>query len=194
MIALITPEYDHKNEHRTLNTIATLGDATFHIRKPRKDYRSMQEYFSLLTRECRKKAVLHTHYNLAAEYGCLGVHYPEREWRRLPACSAQSIALHNLSDINHSHDVRYSFLSPIFNSISKEGYGQAFSFNDVRAALSKTSNIILALGGVSIDNLPFVKELGFSGIALCGAVWKDEKPAEVYKTIENTWKSLTSLA
>ena len=41
----------------------------------------------------------------------------------------------------------YAFLSPVFDSISKEGYGAAFEETALTAALSSTTMPIVALGG-----------------------------------------------
>lgn len=71
-------------------------------------------------------------------------------------------------------DYDYVFLSPIFDSISKQGYKAAFTraeLTEIRAILSQN---VYALGGITFDNLKEVEQLGFCGAAMLGGFW--EKP------------------
>lgn len=77
-------------------------------------------------------------------------------------------------------DRRYQFLSPIFDSISKQGYHAAFDIESdkgktqLRDAISKAAVPVYALGGVTADKIPFLQSLGFSGAAFLGEVWNKE--------------------
>ena len=43
----------------------------------------------------------------------------------------------------------------------------------------------MALGGIRPELLPRVRELGFGGAALLGAVWRDASPAALHRTMES---------
>ena len=66
----------------------------------------------------------------------------------------------------------YVFLSPVFDSISKQGYSSAFSEEDLhRAAASGIiDSRVVALGGVTPERLPYLRSLGFGGAAMLGCV------------------------
>ena len=67
----------------------------------------------------------------------------------------------------------YVFLSPIFDSISNQGYGKAFTSEELQNA--KNQGLIgertYALGGVELSRLPALRALGFGGAAVLGALW-----------------------
>jgi thiamine-phosphate pyrophosphorylase len=64
-------------------------------------------------------------------------------------------------------------LSPIFDSISKVGYKSAFT-NDELLKASKDGIIderVIALGGITPDKIPYLRELNFGGVAMLGSIY-----------------------
>lgn len=85
-----------------------------------------------------------------------------------------SASLHSLADVAAaSGDVYdYVLLSPVFDSISKQGYGAAgFPRAQLTATLASCPVPVLALGGVSSSTAAAAADLGFAGAALLGSVW-----------------------
>jgi thiamine-phosphate pyrophosphorylase len=119
-------------------------------------------------------------------HGCCclqGIHYKERDRPQppLPRVSpglSQSTSLHSLQEVLQDwKNLDYAFLSPIFDSISKEGYSAAgFPPQELCSALQRAPMPVLALGGVDIDKVPVVRSMGFQGIGLLGAVWSSDDP------------------
>ena len=112
-----------------------------------------------------------------------GIHFKERDrpkppLTRVAAGLSQSTSLHSVQDVLQDwQNLDYAFLSPIFDSISKEGYMAAgFKEQDVMDALQTTQMDVYALGGVSLDKLHVVHRMGFKGVGLLGAVWAQEDP------------------
>ena len=68
----------------------------------------------------------------------------------------------------------YVFLSPIFQSISKADYPSAFSVETLKYFFKNRQSAVpvLALGGISNDNIEMIQTIGFQGYALMGSVWK----------------------
>ena len=66
---------------------------------------------------------------------------------------------------------RYSYvtLSPIFDSISKMGYVSKFRLDELPAALA--GKRVVALGGVTPEAFPALREAGFIGAAMLGWLW-----------------------
>ncbi|MBQ5621975.1 MAG: thiamine phosphate synthase, partial [Bacteroidaceae bacterium] len=76
----------------------------------------------------------------------------------------------------HQDGFDNDFLSPIFDSISKEGYQSAFSRDELLEAKRKgiLSKNVYALGGITFDKLNEIQNLGFYGAAILGAFWNNE--------------------
>ena len=64
-------------------------------------------------------------------------------------------------------------MSPVFDSISKQGYKANFNKEELKKFLKKERKIkIMGLGGVTEDNYSELINLGFDGGAFLGSVWK----------------------
>lgn len=107
-----------------------------------------------------------------------GIHYKERDRPQPPLPRfreglSQSTSLHTLKDVMQDwQNLDYAFLSPIFDSISKEGYSAAgFDLQELSQAVQRAQMPVYALGGVDVDKVPVVRGMGFQGIGLLGAVW-----------------------
>ena len=64
------------------------------------------------------------------------------------------------------------FLSPIFDSVSKQGYASAFTDNALKQASRDgiIDNKVVALGGVTPDKINYLRQLNFGGAAMLGCV------------------------
>jgi thiamine-phosphate pyrophosphorylase len=76
---------------------------------------------------------------------------------------------------------QYSFISPVFPSISKKGYGQD---TKIIEDLTYRNNIhvkLIALGGIDEYTIKKVFQTGADGAALLGAIWNSSTPVDVFK-------------
>ena len=84
-----------------------------------------------------------------------------------------SRSCHSLDEVSESRFYDYVFLSPIFDSISKEGYKQGFTSEQLNKA--KVRKIIdgrvIALGGITAENIFMANSYGFGGVAVLGDLW-----------------------
>jgi thiamine-phosphate pyrophosphorylase len=65
-------------------------------------------------------------------------------------------------------------LSPIFDSISKQGYHAAFTCKQIEEARLQglIDERVMALGGVTFSKIEEVKQMGFGGAMILGDAWK----------------------
>lgn len=70
----------------------------------------------------------------------------------------------------------YTFFGPVFNSISKPGYGAAVSADFCLAETEKAVPVI-ALGGIDADNIALIPKMKFDGAALLGSIWSNSEQA-----------------
>lgn len=174
VIIITSPNY-FNGETSIINDLFGLGMHRLHLRKPGSSKEEMMKWLEQIKPEFRNKIVLHDYHDLTPKYNLGGIHINSRN-PEIPSWASDytiSRSCHSIDEIqSFAKDYDYVFLSPIFDSISKEGYKAAFSFQQLKAVMSY--NNVIALGGVSLDNIQEVKKLGFSGGAILGDLW--EKP------------------
>ena len=71
-----------------------------------------------------------------------------------------------MEELEFASDYDYVTLSPIFDSISKQGYKSAFKLMELKNKIKGKK--VVALGGVTPDKFSYLKSIGFKGAALLG--------------------------
>lgn len=187
MIIIISSPTKQKDEKGIICRLFEEGLEIFHLRKKAYSESEMRIFIENLQEKNFKKIVLHSHYNLVKEYGLRGVHATQT-FKGENQGGTLSFSFHSLEEIQHfGMNYDYGFLSPIFDSISKEGYKGGFNQDELKRFLINREEKIIALGGIDEEKVEKVKELGFSGIALLGAIWQDKYPVEKYIRIKERW-------
>lgn len=173
LIILTTPYF----LPRETTVLAAILDKGFclHLRKPGCSEKELAAFIEQLPVPYRSGIVLHDHFALQQRYGLAGIHLNKRN-PDIPDGYNGSISrsCHSLEEIaEYKKQTDYLFLSPIFNSISKQGYRSGFSTEQLRTAAREgiIDTKIIALGGVTTENLPTIRTLGFGGAAFLGDVW-----------------------
>ncbi len=149
-----------------------------HLRKPQASEEEVEELIRAIPEQYYSRITIHDFQLLAQKYGLGGIHltgrHPEVEitgWE-----GRVSTSCHSIEELarRKAEGFTYLSLSPIFDSISKQGYNAAFTQQQLEEA--RRQNIIdqnvLALGGVTFDRLPEVLSMGFGGAMILGDAWK----------------------
>src|SRR5574344_142739 len=192
IIAITTPNFI-ECEASVIPHLLQLGVDLVHIRKPSATSEQMALLLDSLPTWCYDQLVVHDCLELANKYNLKGVHLNRRN-HTVPDNFKGSVSMscHSLEEVEIKKDMAdYVFLSPIFNSISKNGYNSAFSKEELHNAMKQGTidKKVIALGGVSLANIETVKDLGFGGAALLGDIWyRTESPA-----FDEYIKSLTEI-
>ena len=151
LILLTKPEF-FCGEAEIINRLLRHGLPTLHLRKPQATAEEKNTLIAQIEPCFRNRIVMHNH----ALHSC-----------------------HTLEEVsrNKQHS-DYVFLSPIFDSISKQGYRAAFTEQTLRQA--HTTGIIdghvIALGGITPANARKALSLGFGGVAVLGDIWQSNDP------------------
>lgn len=174
----ITSEVEvFREQERIINFIQSGYVNYFHIRKPSFSEQQMREYLAVFPNEVRQKLSLHDFHSLAFEMGIGGIHINKRN----PILKEEynekrvSVSCHSIEQVKEWKErASYVFLSPIFDSISKKGYKSAFSFNKLKKYFNDKilDNKVVALGGVTKDNIKELENIGFSSCALLSDLWQ----------------------
>lgn len=165
-----------------------------HLRKPGADIGECRRLLDGISREWLPRIVVHDNFGLCREYGLGGVHLNGRNPMAPPNHEGSvSRSCHSLEEISrYKGECDYLTLSPIFNSISKQGYMAAFGPGQLAAARDSglIDRRVIALGGVTLENIPRVKELGFDGVAILGDVWQRMADGSVDEYLASLRKAL----
>ncbi|NQY67711.1 MAG: thiamine phosphate synthase [Flavobacteriales bacterium] len=188
-IIVVSSPTNISGEIQIINKLFNNGLETFHIRKPNFSDEKLEFFLNQIPEKHLEKVILHSHYKLAKKFKIKGIHLTRRyksnkfkKWWRLLFLrysnprSSISTSFHSISSIlTNTEKYHYIFLSPVFDSISKKGHMGDFTDRNLTSSLKRTKQKMYALGGVSSDNIPKAHALGFSGVALLGAIWQDDR-------------------
>ena len=197
-IIVITRPSFFDGETALVNELFREGLEKLHLRKPGASEQQLAEWLQGIDPEYIGRIVLHDCYGLARRFPVGGVHLNSRNPDAPDFIGAEhpaengarrltvSRSCHSIAEVQkYKANCDYLFLSPIYDSISKEGYGSAFSRIDLRKAADDgiIDSKVYALGGVSVEHIPELREFGFGGAAVLGALWQSEDPAGYLKDL-----------
>lgn len=179
------------NEINTIHALFENGLELFHIRKPDFSAFDMKTYISSIALEFRHQLVLHNHHDLANDLGIDRFHLTQKIRREI--CPEVlyffnekrirlSTSTHSIEDFNGlGIFFEYAFLSPVFPSISKEKYESKLDLIEAVKHRTNFSTQLVALGGISSENIKTIIVQGFDKVAVLGTIWNSKKPLENFK-------------
>ena len=174
-IVITSPEF-LSGEAIFIDKLFSQGLDLLHLRKPEASLEAYNQLLIQIPEQWHSRIVLHEHFELAEEFGLHGIHL-NRRCSQVPDSFHRSISCscHTLGELKKQKDSKdYVFLSPIFDSISKVGYHAAFSPTSLKQAAIENviDEKVIALGGITANNISLVKEWNFGGVAFLGDIWK----------------------
>ena len=145
----------------------------FHVRKPETDSDYTRRLLEILPSEFLPKIILHSHFDLINDFKVGGVHIKKESEQLNGYEGIRSRSCHSLAELDSplSGSFTYSFLSPIFDSISKAGYKSAFEGKENELIEISKRIPVIALGGVTPQKFKKIFDLKFAGAALLGYLW-----------------------
>ena len=179
LILITTPTY-FVEEDQILTALFEEGLDILHLRKPQTPPVYAERLLTLIPEKYHKRIVVHDNFYLKEEYKLKGIHLNSRNPEKPENYSGHvSASCHTLEEISIAKkQCDYVFLSPVFDSISKEGYNAAFTPEELRAASRKgiIDKKVMALGGIDEDTILRAKDFGFGGAVLMGGIWTKFDP------------------
>ncbi|BBO75105.1 thiamine phosphate synthase [Desulfosarcina widdelii] len=193
-LIVISPPKEFLDEPRVVGSILKQSSAVFHLRKPGYSHEKLVAYLKRIPGGLHGRIMVHGHPDLIDQFALKGVHFAEsrrrQDWRTIqslrqqrPDCSISS-SFHRIDDITQdAFAFDYIFLSPIFDSISKQDYLAAFDTGALKRFLSGTGHKVVALGGVDGRRIATAAAMGFWGVAVLGAVWSGGCPEKTVRQL-----------
>lgn len=154
------------NEPQLINEIVE-GNSwdKFHLRKPSWSEQEVDDLYNELNDEVKRITVIHQNF----KGSCHSFEEVEvyEDSIMSSSCHPEFIEGKGMGNLE------YCFLSPVFDSISKQGYKANFDKEELKEFLNKERKIkVIGLGGVTESNYHELLDLGFDGGAFLGSVWE----------------------
>jgi len=174
LIIMTSPTY-FVEEDKILETLFEEGMEMLHLNKPDSSPVYAERLLSLLPEEYHKKIVVHDNYYLKNEYGLAGIHLDEADAEAPQGYKGKiSRTCRSLEELKSAKkQSKYVFLRDVFDSISDANGKASFSYDQLKDAAHRglIDKHVYALGGVRLENIKVLKELGFGGVVICNDLW-----------------------
>ncbi|UTW66207.1 thiamine phosphate synthase [bacterium SCSIO 12643] len=195
MLIVVTSEHHIPNETNWINQMFQNGLKYLHLRKPGYSMEAYQDLIEQIESQYHRKIMIHEYHELCIQYGLRGIHIPDRTKSEI-ADFDQYVNTYYAQDFVVSssfHDVTsiqtfqthldYYILSPVFDSISKNGYsGKQFNVH-------RQDRLIVGLGGIHPDNIAQTLKLGYDGVAVLGSIWQATNPLQSFQNIQKQYQT-----
>ncbi|HEY9155661.1 MAG TPA: thiamine phosphate synthase, partial [Opitutaceae bacterium] len=199
-LVVISPESADTREIEAVRAMLGRGLTRYHVRKPTWTEQQLTAWSESFSAAERQRFVLHGDEALARRLGYGGAHWRDERVTRAgdaftggagdspastrnageaPALPVQartflrSRSCHDLTGVRAAIGVYDAiFLSPVFPSLSKSGYGETRAWTDVEVQdllasrdIAALRTEVIALGGIQKSTTARCRELGFDGAA-----------------------------
>ena len=174
LIAVTTP-YFFIEEDKIITALFEEGLDILHLRKPETCAMYSERLLTLIPQQYHRRIVTHEHFYMKEEFGLMGIHLNARNTKEPHDYDGHiSCSCHSVEEVKQKKNFYdYVFMSPVFDSISKEGYLSQYTPEELRAAAKEgiIDKNVMALGGITADNILEIKDIGFGGAAILGDLW-----------------------
>jgi thiamine-phosphate pyrophosphorylase len=195
VLAVISREDFFDGEAHCVHEFFRRGLQRYHVRKPGADEKSHRDFLESLPAKYHSRIVLHNYHHLGDLFS-VGLH--ARYSRLIAGVSkdaVQSTSCHSFDEVEYCAEafpfLQSLFLSPVFDSISKEGYRSAFCTHQLGRFLQKEFPFeIIALGGITAHRMDSLRFMGFDGAAVLGALWygRDSNYMQRFEHLKKAWE------
>ena len=188
---VISKETFFPEEACWINAMMSEYPFILHLRKPFAALAELEILLQQIHPVYYDRIVLHDHYALAEKYQLKGIHWNARNedfklegayWQK----ASISRSCHSIPEVEmYKNQYQYVTLSPIFDSISKQGYKAAFSESELKLAMEKgiINHQVIALGGIDSSNIHQLATMGFGGAAVLGVIWNHTELTSIRKEL-----------
>lgn len=169
----ITPYNIIPNESQYISTILDYKWDYVHLRHPKASLSELKQIIEKIPKRLHNKIKLHSHFELCNEYDIGGLHLnhncPIAPYDYMGKLSK---SCHSIDEVNEQSFIyEYVTLSPIFDSISKNGYKSTFD-NEQLLSIKETN--VIALGGITPYNINQLECYKFAGFAVLGYLFDNQ--------------------
>lgn len=196
LIVITSPAF-LPNEGEVIARLFEAGLDLLHLRKPDAGMEDVGRLLREIPARHRQQIVIHDFFSLKEEFGLGGIHLNGRH----PAAPVgykglKSRACHSLEEVKAwAGSFDYVLMSPVYDSISKQGYRSGYSREALRRAQAAgiINEKVVAMGGICRENLAEIRSLGFGGAAILGDIWSRYQTPTDTEAVVAHFKGLLSV-
>jgi len=180
LIVFTVPDF-FLDEEKIISELFANNLEILHLRKPNFNIENLKKIIEKIPKEFHNRIVIHNHFELLEDFDLKGIHLTEQQKNNFQNLKQHqknhkiiSTSCHSIDDIAiNKNFYEYVFLSPIFDSISKQNYHSKFSTAELLEAKNQKiiDEKIIALGGINLNNIRTIIDFGFGGVGILGALW-----------------------
>lgn len=174
LIILTQPTF-FVEEDKILTTLFDEGMENLHLYKPGSEPVYSERLLTLLPEDYHKKITVHDHFYLKEEYKLGGIHLNHADDEPPYGYKGHiSRTCHAIGELKEAKkQSNYVFLKTIFDSHSNPEDKQTLSYEELEAAADRglIDKKVYAMGGMNLENVKMMKDLGFGGVVICGDLW-----------------------
>ena len=183
-------------EDNILTTLFEAGMDSLHLYKPNSEPIYSERLLTLLPEDFYDKVTVHDHFYLKEEFQLKGIHL-DNNYTEAPIGYHGNISrtCHAVEELKEAKKrSTYVFLKTLFNSQSNPADKATLSMEELYEASRRglIDKRVYAMGGISLDNISVVRDLGFGGVVVCGDLWNrfDIQGDIDYKTLVSHFEKL----
>ena len=162
-------------EDKILTPLFEEGLENLHLYKPESEPIYSERLLTLLPDEYYKRITVHDHFYLREEFGLRGIHLNHAADEVPPGYRGNvSRTCHSIDELKEAKKrSNYVFLKTIFDSQSDPRDKQNLTAEQLKTAARQglIDKKVYAMGGINLDNIHLVKDMGFGGVVVCGDLW-----------------------
>lgn len=162
-------------ENKILADLFDEGLESLHLYKPGASPLYSERLLTLLGDSYRNRITVHGHFYLKEEYRLKGIHIDDARTEPPTGYKGNmSRTCHQIDELKEAKkNANYVFLHSIFDSQTNADEKASFTMDELRQATKEglIDKKVYALGGMNLDTIKAVKDLGFGGIVICGDLW-----------------------
>ena len=174
LIILTKPTF-FVEENQILTALFEEGLENLHLYKPHSEPVYSERLLTLINDDYYRKITVHDHFYLREEYGLHGIHLDTAN-AELPYGYRGNVSrtCHAIDELREAKKKSsYVFLQNIYDSQSNPLDRQSFTLSELESAGRQglIDRKVYAMGGINLDNIRLMRDLGFGGVVICGDLW-----------------------
>lgn len=162
-------------EDKILTDLFEEGLENLHLYKPGASPMYSERLLTLLGDDYHKKITVHDHFYLKEEFQLRGIHINDA-FTEPPVGYKGNLSrtCHAIGELKEAKkQCNYVFLHCIYDSQTNAYEKSTFTYDELADASRQglLGKKVYALGGMNLDNVKAMKDLGFGGVVVCGDLW-----------------------
>ena len=192
LILISHPDF-FKGETQFVSSLLHRFDFTFHLRKPDAGVDELNLFLREIPNQLHHKIVVSNSIEVFTNFKMKGMHFStSKRTKRIHLSEKiyKGTSCHSVDEIKQLDSYYdYVYLSPIFPSISKQGYSGNLNLHEVSDYLGEERQTkVIALGGIDANKISILENFAFDAYAVLGYVWTNDPLKNIHEIESNFLK------